>query len=262
MGVAGPFAAFATFARPTRGLPGSVFFIVKAEPTIMVASHPTDVPVPVRNCFERGWPWGDQQGRPNHRTSAVLEDASTIDALKSLPMFRIRRWLFVILLPAMFLGGCVSSIRPAWWLIERGWSRPVEEADRSIFPVLVRLPDLSFASASLGELPLDAVIVTDFFDEIAINEALNASIGSTGHYRFFQVLERDSDVTRVSLEVPTVKDSKLRGWYDIRGTEVVPRRIMLYGPGFAFVVFPVSVVCGLVVASLFAFCVRPQRSRS
>ena len=173
-------------------------------------------------------------------------------------MFRIPRWLFVVLLPLLFFGGCVSSLRPVWSLIERGWIRPVKESDKPHFPVLVRGSDGTFAPATLGHMPSDSVAVTSGFDDPAINRDLNARIGSKANYKFFQVLHRTPDVTRVTLEVPTMKDSKLQSWYDIRGSEIIPQKMMRYGPGFAFFVLPPSLLCGLVVVGIFAVFIRPK----
>jgi hypothetical protein len=174
-------------------------------------------------------------------------------------VFRIPRWLFVLLVPLLFLGGCVSSLRPAWSLIERRWIRPVQEPDKPHFPVLVRGSDGIFAPATLGHMPPESVVVTSGLDEPAINRDLNARIDSKGDYKFFQVLERTSDVTRVTLEVPTMKDSKLQSWYDIRGSEVLPQKIMRYGPGFAFFVIPPTALCGLALVGIFAIFVRPKK---
>ncbi len=174
-------------------------------------------------------------------------------------MFRIPRWLFILLLPLLFFGGCRSSVRPMWSLVERGWIRTATDSDKPHFPVLVRGSDGIFAAAPLGQMPADSTIVTSGFDEAAINKDLNARISSTASYKWFKVLERTSDATHVRLEVPTTRDSMLKSWYEIKDGQIIPQKIVRYGPGFAFFVILPTALCGLAVVGIFAIFVRPKK---
>lgn len=173
-------------------------------------------------------------------------------------MIRIQPWLFVLLLPVLFLGACWASARPVWRLLERGWIRAVKDSDRSYFPVLVYSAGSGYSVASLGQIPPDSALVTTDFDQAAINKDLNALIASSDDYKFFQVLDRTSDVTSVTLEMPTRRDRKLQGWYDVHDGQVRPRKVMLYGPGFAFFVIPLTVACGVATVLIFLKFVRPR----
>ena len=179
--------------------------------------------------------------------------------VRSLRVLRIPRWLFLLLLPLLFFGGCVASIKPAWKWTERRWIRSVTESDRPNFPVLTRGSDGIFAPASLGHMPSGSVVVTSGLDDPAINRDLSARIGLNRDHEFFRVLERSGDLTRVTLEVPTLRDSRIQSWYDVVGDQVVPRKIMRYGPGFAFAVIPVSAACGIAAVASFWLVVRPKR---
>jgi hypothetical protein len=174
-------------------------------------------------------------------------------------VIRIPHWLFLLIAAVLFLGGCVSSIRPVWSWVERGWIHLATESDKPHFPVLVRGADRVFALATLGDIPTGSAIVTNGFDDPAINRDLNARISSKGDHKFFQVLGRTSNVTRVTLEVPTTRDSMLKTWYDIRDDQVIPQRIMRYGPGFAFLVIPLSTACGIATVLIFAIFIRPRK---
>src|SRR5438874_12878559 len=118
-------------------------------------------------------------------------------------MIRIPHWLFLVFVPLFFFGGCVFSVRPVWALTERAWIHPVKDSDKAYFPILVHNPDKGFSVARLGSIPSESVVITGDFDEESINKDLNSSVGAKGHYKFFQVLDRSPEVTRVTLEVPT-----------------------------------------------------------
>lgn len=173
-------------------------------------------------------------------------------------MFRIPLWLFLLLLPLLFFGGCVASLAPVWRWTERGWTHPVADADKGDFPVLVRESSGRFATARLLRIPPGAVIVTSGFDEGAINSDLNAAIGAPGHHKFFKVREDSPDKIRVTLEVPTRHNSRLQSWYTVHNGVVVPERIMRYGPGFAFATIPLTAGFGIAAVVLFVIFVRPQ----
>jgi hypothetical protein len=173
-------------------------------------------------------------------------------------MIHVRCRLYVLIVPVLFVCGCSLSVRPLWAVIERGWIRPATDIDKPFMPVLVRSTDSGFRAELLGNLsPGSSVVISDF-NEASINADLNASIGSTASHRYFRVLAQDASVTRVSLEMPTQKDAKLKSWYDIREGHVVPKKWLRYGPGFAFAVLPFSMVCGIATVVLFSRFVRPR----
>lgn len=175
-------------------------------------------------------------------------------------MVRIPNWLFTLLLPVIFFGGCVSSVPPVWSWVERGRIREVQETDKARFPVLIRRADGIYSTAALGSIPTGSVLVTSGLDDSAINRDLNARINLNTNYKHFKVLGRTADITHVTLEVPTMQDSKFQCWYDIRGGEVIPQKIVSYGPGFAFLVIPPTTLCGLALATIFAVFVRPKKN--
>jgi len=73
------------------------------------------------------------------------------------------------------------------------------------------------------------------------------------------VLEHTPELTHVTLQVPTLHDSKVQGWYSVRSGQVIPDKMLSYGPGFAFVVIPLSLAAGVVSVLAFALIVRPRR---
>jgi hypothetical protein len=177
-------------------------------------------------------------------------------------VIRIPSWLFAILVPIMFIGGCTLTVRPVWTWQERNRIRAVGDRDKEGFPVLVRNPDSIYSVASLGAIPEGGIIVTGGFDEEKINMDLNASIGSKGRHPYFRLLNKTEQGTRVSLEIPTKRDAKKQGWYEIVAGHVIPKEILYIGPGFPmFYVLPWTAGCGLVATVAFATWVRPKRPR-
>ncbi|HEX3602227.1 MAG TPA: hypothetical protein VHU84_18885 [Lacipirellulaceae bacterium] len=175
-------------------------------------------------------------------------------------MPRLPKWLFMFLLPIVFMGGCTASLRIVWRWLEPGHIHPVQDKDLDEFPVLVRDRLGKYSVDSLGKISMDNTIVTNNFDSSAINRDLNRSIGGSGDHTYFQIVSQTPEATSISLEFPTLHDSKLQGWYDIRQGKVFPTKEMLYGPGFAFLVMPWSFAAGLVAAILFWLIFRPRRS--
>ncbi|MEY2562281.1 MAG: hypothetical protein QOH88_474 [Verrucomicrobiota bacterium] len=167
----------------------------------------------------------------------------------------------MLLLPVVFIGGCTLAIRPLWAWKDRTWVRAVGDADKKHFPVLVRDSSGTYSTAPLEAVPEGSSIVTADFDQTAINRDLNASVGSSAGYDFFRVLAQTPHGTSVSLEVPMLRDSKLQTWYEISDGHVLPKQILRYGPGFAFVVLPWAAACGLAAAVVFALIIRRKSPR-
>ena len=173
-------------------------------------------------------------------------------------MVRVRLWLYLLLLPFVFFGGCTSSIHLVWSLLERGWVRSVG-ADHEGFPVVVVDSKGNYSAAQLGDIPSETTIVLNDFDELAINRDLNRSVGNTNTYPYFRVLGKSPNGTAVALEYPTLHESKLQGWYEIKEGQVIPTEVLQYGPGFAFAVIPWTLACGLACVAIFTLIVRPKR---
>lgn len=154
------------------------------------------------------------------------------------------------------------SLGPIWTWAERAWTRPAKDIETSGFPVLVRNQATGYKAEPAGRIPADSFIVSEDFDEEAINKDLNAIVGSNRRQKFFQVLERTPEVTRVTLEVPTRHFGKLQSWYEIRKENIVPQELLTYGAGFAFAILPLAAVCGVVAAMILAIFVKPRKQGS
>ena len=172
-------------------------------------------------------------------------------------MCRIRRWIYLLLLPLVFFGGCTASIPHTWSWAERFWVRDAD-ADEKLFPVLVLDSAGKYSAEAFDEVRADRSIVLGDFDEAAINRDLNQSIGGTGAYPFFSVISKTPTATTVSLEMPTLHESKYKAWYEISRGTIRPTRVLSYGPGFAFVVIACNVAVGLLSVAVFRFVFRPK----
>ena len=173
--------------------------------------------------------------------------------------------LWVLLTVLAFLGGCFASLRPIWSIEEKGWIKDVGVSIPGYFPLLghgekesgtyrvIYFRDLA------GGRPVTQVSEADLDD---INRQLDATVSSTpSKYPYFQILSRHGHSLDVSLEVPTVRDSRTKGWYRIDGGAITPQRIMTYGPGFAFVVMPFILLAGVISAILFRLATRRIRNK-
>jgi len=182
-----------------------------------------------------------------------------------LPLIRVPHWVFAAVLPFAFCVGCSCSVRPIMYLAEHAWVRPVQERDLSWFPVMAKGGEGGYCTTLLGEPRADAKIVVDDFDEEAINRSLNAWIRSwpggrrlsSRDYRYFEVIDRAPGLTRVCLEVPTLKDSKTKAWYEIRAGEIHPVKILRYGPGIVVYVGPYILLGGFIALGICWMLIRP-----
>jgi len=172
-------------------------------------------------------------------------------------MITLPSWLYNVLLVIVFSTICVVSIVPVVVCLEHLCIRSVTDRDKPFFPYLKVTSQGKFI-ASVPSYPVSgAKLVTTVTkaDEEKINRDLNDSVGG-GSYRFFQVLSQESDLTQVSLEYPTVKDAKKRGWYSIRQGSVTPEKILSYGSGFAFLVLPLTIICGFIGCAIYRSLVK------
>jgi hypothetical protein len=176
-------------------------------------------------------------------------------------MIRLPAWLFIFLIPVMFLGGCTFSLPSIWKWKEKAVIQPVLESNKKWFPVLVRSASGKFGVGSLGDLPdgTQMVTVVRAEEESRINQDLCSSISRPDGYRYFQILSEHEGAIQVSVEVPTQKDSMRKGWYSIRNGSITPERILSYGPGFAFLVIPWSFGAGIVATVLYLALVRRRK---
>jgi len=161
----------------------------------------------------------------------------------------------------VFLGNCVSSLRPIWNWQERAAIHSVAQSEKKFFPVLARSADGKYLAAQLEDLPIGAVLVYSVTreEEKKINRDLCDSIGWAGDYRYFRVLTEEEGTIQVSLEVPTTHDSKIKGWYVLKQGSIIPQRIVKYGPGFAFIVMPWTVLASLTGVAIYLVLVRRKK---
>ena len=177
-------------------------------------------------------------------------------------MIRVPTWLFILAISSVFLGSCTLSLRPVWSWIERGAIRPVKDDKVKYFPVLAHSPDGRYFVANLGDQSEEEQFVKSIenINESMINRDLCKSIGWDGYYPYFQILSKSAGVFHVSLEMPTLRDSKRKGWYFIQDGKILPERILSYGPGFAFLVMPCTFLVGLGGVMIFSLFVRRKKS--
>jgi len=177
-------------------------------------------------------------------------------------MFKLPTWLVLLLIPVVFFGSCTLSIVPIWSWHEYRSVRDVEADYTGGFPVLCQTEDGQYVVTRLGYVPADAAIVVAVNQDIEddANRDLRASVGSPGEYRFFRILENQNGVVRVSLELPTNQDVRVKGWYSLENGQVVPERLLSYGPGMAFVVMPWTLLAGLVGVGLFVLLMKRKKA--
>jgi hypothetical protein len=130
------------------------------------------------------------------------------------------------------------------------------------FPVLARAKDGSFVVKGLGDEsnPSDIVLKLEGVDLSRVNHDLGSSIGSKGSYEYFKVISNSGERNYASLEVPTLQESKHQSWYSLEKETIIPDRILMYGPGFAFVVMPWTLGAGLGGVLVFGLIFRRDRT--
>ncbi|MEO7345462.1 MAG: hypothetical protein ABIZ49_00410 [Opitutaceae bacterium] len=172
-------------------------------------------------------------------------------------------WLLIALSPPLiFFGGCALSVGPLWEWQELRATHPVRESEKDIFPLLALKNGKYIVTGQ--QTAEGAAIVTSVSrpEEKKINRDLSDLVGQNHNYRWFRILEESGDVIRVSLEAPTGKESKRKGWYTLSHGLITPERIVYYGPGFAFFVMPWALGVGTTGVVIYYLLVRRLRSRT
>ncbi|HXJ12183.1 MAG TPA: hypothetical protein VNH19_07910 [Candidatus Limnocylindrales bacterium] len=157
----------------------------------------------------------------------------------------------MLLLPVIFIGGCYLSLKPVFLVMERFHIHPFHEADRAWFPILVRYPGPLYSCAQLRNVPDNCVIVTDEFPVAIINRDLQQINDSSSNHTYFRVLSQTTNTTFVTLEVPPRAEGKIQGWYEITNGQVIPRKVLNLGIGFAYELVPFVFGCGFLAVFLF-----------
>ncbi len=161
----------------------------------------------------------------------------------------------------LFLGGCTASLRPMWSIAEAFHIRDIHTDVPEYFPVLsLSTNDNSSFKISRWKDRESANFVTKIDDNqvVEINKQLLSTVTDTpSKYKtqYFKIIDRTDSHVDVSLKVPTLHESHTRGWYRIQGNVIIPQRYLSYGPGFAFIVMPLTVVVGICCSVLFRICV-------
>ena len=169
---------------------------------------------------------------------------------------KIPRWLSLALVPVVFYGGCSASLRPIWEWQDRLATHAVTDAERHLVPVLAMLNGKYVVRRQGGEEGATVVTSVTRSDERKINRDLCDLIGWDGYYPWFQILDEKDGVVHVSLETPTLRDSKRKGWYSIQNGAITLERVLFYGPGFAFIVLPWAVAAGIACVVIFWLLIR------
>lgn len=168
----------------------------------------------------------------------------------------MKKAFFWIMLPIVFLGGCTASIPLSWKTMEPLWIRNVSGHSLDYFFILTRSEKGEIEETAYPQLTSSSNIVTprSSSELDQINQSL-WNLRFTGDFKhaYFKILEEDSSSMSVSLELPTLKDSMSKYWYRIEGGRAYPQKVLRYGPGFAFVVIPLSVFIGLLCTVFFYF---------
>ena len=174
--------------------------------------------------------------------------------------------IWPILTVLAFIGGCTASIRPIWSIAERRWIEPIEQVVPDYFPILAHSPSDQLVYLVVrwrdisNSVPVTAI---NKIDEGEINKQLTASISTEpSRYKYFCILDRTENRIDVSLEIPSLQDSRTRSWYRIQNGVVLPQKIMTYGPGFAFVVIPFTLLAGIAAVFLFRVVTKRFRNRA
>jgi hypothetical protein len=161
----------------------------------------------------------------------------------------------------LFLGGCTASLRPMWSIAEIFHIRDVHTDVPEYFPVLsLSTNDNSAFIISRWKDRESAKFVTNLDDHQVdeINKQLLSTVTDTPSkykIKYFKIVKRTDSYVDVSLEVPTLHESHTRGWYRIQDNAIAPQRFLSYGPGFAFIVMPLTVLAGICCSVVFRICV-------
>ena len=152
-----------------------------------------------------------------------------------------------------FIGGCIVSLKPVWAIAERLRIRDVTVHELTPFPVLVKASssDSKFAIGSLNDPGSPPPVVSGLSDDVLsrINADLRTLISTNQFaHNYFTITRQELNFVDVALEVPTINDSMTKTWYQIREGRIIPKKWIRYGPGFAFLVMPWTLVAGVLTA--------------
>ncbi len=156
----------------------------------------------------------------------------------------------------IFLACCLISLIPVWRGMEWFWIKDATSGDFDDFPVLVKSdePNPKFRVGFTNHLNPAWTLVTIIDDnEIAmINRDLRSSISKKDfNYDFYKIVDRQNGYIDVSIEMPTLKNSKIKGWYRIQKDKIYSQKYLHYGPGFAIFVAPFILCFGLIGVYFF-----------
>lgn len=153
-----------------------------------------------------------------------------------------------------FVGGAVASLIPTWNFMERFWIEDASVNTPSYFPLL-KATDAStgkriYSFTNYGAGSHGGIVTSVPKNELPkINADLRGMIGQgQSRYDYFKIIAEGPGYTDVSLEIPTLHESKRKGWYRLQDGQIQPQKCLFYGPGFALVVAPISTGIGLAFA--------------
>jgi len=156
----------------------------------------------------------------------------------------------------LFLGGCTASVRPIWSIAELFKIESIHSDAPQYFPVLSHTENNSAFGITRWKDKESAELVTVIEDDqiYEINRQLLSLVTTTpSKYKkkYFKIIERTDSYVDVSLEVPTLHESHTKGWYRVQDNIITPQRFLSYGPGFAFITIPFSLLAGICCSVLF-----------
>jgi hypothetical protein len=161
---------------------------------------------------------------------------------------------------AAFFLGCTASLRPIWSLVERSLIKDVSNQPPERFPVLMQSVNNQgvYSIGHLDDSP-QLHVVAGFTKEALeqINSDLRSRISTNSFaHDYFSVKKYGDGYIDVELEVPTLHDSMSKSWYRIQDGKVIPQRRVRYGPGFAFIVMPWTLLAGAISALIVTVLLR------
>ncbi len=172
----------------------------------------------------------------------------------------MRRLVIALAAIAAFWGGCTVSLRPIWSLAERSWIEDVTNQEPEYFPVLMQSADNDgiFSTGYLDYTSQLHVVTEITKEDLAkINSDLRSRISTNSFARdYFSIKRQEDSFIDVALEVPTLHDSMSKSWYRIQDGKVLPQRRVRYGPGFALVVLPWTLLAGLLSSLIVSRLIR------
>jgi hypothetical protein len=157
----------------------------------------------------------------------------------------------------LFLGGCHFSTIPVWKIAEKFQTQDIHSNVPDYFPILSYATDENSAfEISRWKDRESTKFVADLDDNQVeeINRQLLLTVTDTPEkykVKYFKIIDRTDSYVDVSLQVPTLHESHTRGWYRIQNNKITPQRYLSYGPGFAFITIPFTLLTGICCSVLF-----------